>query len=355
MEKEYLTRKEFYELIWSEPLSKLAKKYAISDNGLRKICIKYKIPIPFNGYWQKLKFNKPVKPEKLSAYTMDKDAIELTLRDKDTPLNLDVSPETLLVRQIKGDPNTPLTVPDELLEPHPLIKESKRHWAEAKRRKNDYDHKNQFACLSIYVENDTQPRALRFFDTLIKLLEYRGHKVIVRQSATYAVIGTIELNLTLRESSNRVFNTEGRWRTSNLIPNGKLHLKTGKHSWDKQWLENKNGLESMLAKIVARLELDAEKETKWLEDCRLSSIKRQEDEKVRLEAEALRKAEQQRIDELVLQSEQYEKAQRIRRLVSAAQQQMEVKGRTTPEFSEWVKWAYEKADNFDPLIGTAYN
>jgi hypothetical protein len=29
-----LTRKELYDLVWAEPLSKLAKKYKISDNGL---------------------------------------------------------------------------------------------------------------------------------------------------------------------------------------------------------------------------------------------------------------------------------------------------------------------------------
>jgi hypothetical protein len=34
MEKVTLTRKELYDLVWAEPLSKLAKKYKISDNGL---------------------------------------------------------------------------------------------------------------------------------------------------------------------------------------------------------------------------------------------------------------------------------------------------------------------------------
>ena len=82
-----------------------------------------------------------------------------------------------------------------------------------------------------------------FFDMLIKLLEYRGHKISTRENATSVVIREVELDLLPRESSNRVFNTEGSWRTSQLIPNGKLHLKTGQHSWDKQWLENKKGLD----------------------------------------------------------------------------------------------------------------
>lgn len=38
MEQVTLTRKELYDLVWAQPLSRLAKKYRISDNGLRKIC-----------------------------------------------------------------------------------------------------------------------------------------------------------------------------------------------------------------------------------------------------------------------------------------------------------------------------
>lgn len=350
MEKVTLTRHEFYGLIWSTPLSQLAKTYAISDNGLRKMCKKYKVPIPFNGYWQKLKYNKPVKPEKLPAFIMEKDAIELPLRGADNPFNADVSPETLLVRQIKGDPKAPLTVPDELEKPHLLIKETKRHWAAAKKHKADYSFKNPFSCLSIYVEKGTQPRALRFFDSLIKLLEYRGHKVIVRESGTYARVGTVELSLTLRESGNRVFNNEGLWRTSEIVPNGRLHLKTGRHSWDKQWLENKNGLESLLAKIVARLEIDAEKEAKWLEDCRLSALRRAEEEKVRQEAEARRREEQQKTDALLQQAELFARAQMIRTFVNEVKRKAIALGEIPGQTQQWIVWAERKADEYDPTV-----
>ncbi len=44
-----ITRKQLCDMVWSEPLSRLAKKYQISDNGLRKICRRMKIPLPPNG------------------------------------------------------------------------------------------------------------------------------------------------------------------------------------------------------------------------------------------------------------------------------------------------------------------
>ena len=51
--KEY-TRQELYDLVWTTPLGKLAKRYGLSDVGLRKICVKHDIPTPPLGYWAKL-------------------------------------------------------------------------------------------------------------------------------------------------------------------------------------------------------------------------------------------------------------------------------------------------------------
>jgi len=38
-EKIRITRKDLYEQVWSEPMVKLAKKYGVSDVGLRKRCL----------------------------------------------------------------------------------------------------------------------------------------------------------------------------------------------------------------------------------------------------------------------------------------------------------------------------
>ncbi len=48
MSKAKLSREELYNLVWSEPFSTLSKKYAISDVGLRKACIRMNIPLPRN-------------------------------------------------------------------------------------------------------------------------------------------------------------------------------------------------------------------------------------------------------------------------------------------------------------------
>lgn len=56
-----LTREEFYELVWSKPMTQLAKEFAISDVALHKICKKHDIPNPPLGWWAKKAAGKPVR------------------------------------------------------------------------------------------------------------------------------------------------------------------------------------------------------------------------------------------------------------------------------------------------------
>src|ERR1700691_5618632 len=48
-----LSRKELYELVWSEPLKSLAPRFGISDVALRKTCARAEIPRPALGNWAK--------------------------------------------------------------------------------------------------------------------------------------------------------------------------------------------------------------------------------------------------------------------------------------------------------------
>jgi hypothetical protein len=49
------TREELYDLVWSRPISKLAKELGVSDVGLAKACKRADVPLPGLGYWAKLK------------------------------------------------------------------------------------------------------------------------------------------------------------------------------------------------------------------------------------------------------------------------------------------------------------
>ena len=52
------SRFELYKLVWAKPMTHLAKELGLSDVGLRKICVKFGIPLPQRGYWSRLQFGK---------------------------------------------------------------------------------------------------------------------------------------------------------------------------------------------------------------------------------------------------------------------------------------------------------
>ncbi|MDR6790758.1 hypothetical protein J2Y58_004141 [Sphingomonas sp. BE138] len=47
------SREELYELVWSKPMTHLAKEFALSDVALHKICRKHDVPNPPLGWWAK--------------------------------------------------------------------------------------------------------------------------------------------------------------------------------------------------------------------------------------------------------------------------------------------------------------
>lgn len=73
-------RESLYEAVWKEPITTLAKKYSISDVGLRKICATLEVPVPPRGYWAKLAHGKDaprpllppskVKPTYIRTYSV---------------------------------------------------------------------------------------------------------------------------------------------------------------------------------------------------------------------------------------------------------------------------------------------
>lgn len=75
------TRDEFYELVWSKPMTQLAKDFALSDVALHKICRKHGIPNPPLGWWAKKTAGKPVKRTPLPRLTSGDTARTITIAE----------------------------------------------------------------------------------------------------------------------------------------------------------------------------------------------------------------------------------------------------------------------------------
>ncbi|WP_338359210.1 hypothetical protein [Yeosuana marina] len=98
-----MTRIELYNLVWSKPVSTILHEYAVSQTAFKNICKENDVPLPKNGYWQKLKYNKKVVIIPLPKSDKTYDNIVLPIRlEGEEGLN-SISELNLLVREIKHD------------------------------------------------------------------------------------------------------------------------------------------------------------------------------------------------------------------------------------------------------------
>ncbi|AHE52834.1 hypothetical protein [Sphingomonas sanxanigenens] len=54
------SREQFHEMVWSKPMTELAKEFGRSDVALHKVCKKHDVPRPPLGWWAKKAAGKPV-------------------------------------------------------------------------------------------------------------------------------------------------------------------------------------------------------------------------------------------------------------------------------------------------------
>src|SRR6266581_2523134 len=53
-EETVFEREAVYDEVWKDPVRTVARRYRISDVGLRKICNKLGVPLPPLGYWARV-------------------------------------------------------------------------------------------------------------------------------------------------------------------------------------------------------------------------------------------------------------------------------------------------------------
>lgn len=208
-----LTRRELYDLVWSEPMRTLAARYAVSDVGLAKACRRMKVPVPGRGYWRRKATGHPVIQERLPALPASAGAdlreIVLTARADEVLAAVDVAgaggftvdappPATPTDRQAayEADPAHRILVADtlEAAAPlHPLVRQTQA----ALRRAKPLDRglirpviadvevvgaargrrPASAGALDVLVTPASVDRALRVLDALVKALETRGYPV----------------------------------------------------------------------------------------------------------------------------------------------------------------------------------
>ncbi len=351
MEKITFTRKGLYDLVCKEPLSRLAKKYKISDNGLRKICKRMNIPLPPNGHWQKVQFGYKVTPIKLSEKYTGKN--EVTLDERGLNEVVTESPQAIIKRMTKEIESTSglsFKVNDRLTQPDKLLTSTLNFYQSLKRyrKTNQGDYPSRIDVLNIDVSEDNEHRAFLIMDTIIKLLRARHHGVIARFRETFAVIQGEEIKIRIREKQNFLDTRETLGKTFTLY-SGELIFVIGDYN-KKEFRDSTEKLENKISSIVAYLEyqgnIKKEERIKW-------EIRRKEEERqeqIRREFKEKQDKETQAFKNLFLQAIRLHQANILRTYIQTVDSNTIKNGNQSEEYTIWKAWAENKISWYDPLI-----
>jgi len=354
MEQVTLTRKELYDLVWTEPLSRLAKKYKISDNGLRKICKRMNIPIPAMGHWQKIQYGKRVIVTKLPTKFEGKD--EITLDEKkagDIDVDSPIALQRKLIQTLESTKDLPLKVPDRMSSrPDKLIR-STMDYNEAVRRyykSHQGSYPDRINVMSIQVQEESRPRAYRLLDTIIKALRFMKHNVTVDHFSTYAIIDGEQVKFRLREKQ-RASEIKTSYGGRQYESTGEFVFVIDIRSYHRK--EVKDGhepIESKISTIIAMLVLEG---IRMKEERIASEIRRkkwEEQQRIEQELRERQDKEAKAFKKLFLKAIRLHQANILRNYIRTVESNASKKGKMTKELKKWLTWADKKVSWYDPLI-----
>lgn len=357
-----LTRQELYEQVWSMPMSRLAKQFHLSDQGLAKKCKKHNIPRPPVGYWAKLEHGKPVKKHPLPKNsTPALDAINF-YRHPEANKNLTILENTLIDEHL--DKALGYKISEKVSRYHPVISEYRK--AVNKKSVDKYGRfyfRSDGCDIGFKITPNTFNRACLFLHGIIKLFEsygwvlgetkdYRGEKrsafIFNDEALTFEVkekVKQVHHIKTEKEKSERFY-----WGEKyDFIPTGTLEFSIENLSYSglkMRWRDNKKGvLESQLSKIVHGFSLGFEYSKQQTIESERLRIEREREEKIREEARRIQKIEDNRQKYLFELTQAHQKAASIRSLIKAFENtEYKEEG-----FDEWLSWAVTVADTIDPI------
>lgn len=299
-----MTREKLYELVWAEPMLKVAARYGVSSSYLARVCTLMNVPRPERGYWAKLAVGKappiPSLPEPRPGDELEWNKGNAPIRRRR------IAPRA----PSKNEKRTKITL-RKLPSEHPLVHKAKAFFRAGRfKHEAGYLRPDKKLLADFTVTEPALPKALEFANTLFLQLEKKGHRVVIAPVSeelrraevderddpkkdrgwntlwspircTVVYVGSVAIGLSVIELSEEVEvrYVNGKyvpvkdyvppkrhshahpygWTTTKWIPTGRLCLQAfspyQETSWTKQWREtNKRDLSQQIDSIVREIE-----------------------------------------------------------------------------------------------------
>ncbi|MGB3831272.1 MAG: hypothetical protein WA975_05350 [Mesorhizobium sp.] len=192
------TREEFYELVWSTPLTHLAKEFAISDVALHKICRKHDIPNPPLGWWAKKAAGKKVKQTplpKAKAGSADRITIASANLSREAAA-LVVVREQARILASEGDDN-------QAAPPHPVIERTLAWLRKAKPSDIGIVAADKPGLIKCEVSSSSIDRLAIALPRIVRAASYQGFELVAGEGLAKFKSETEIVGFSITESIRR--------------------------------------------------------------------------------------------------------------------------------------------------------
>jgi hypothetical protein len=377
-----LSRKELYELVWSEPMKILAPRFGISDVALRKTCARAEIPTPGLGHWAKKTAGKNTSQEALPDRPpgMDDEVVigagqgywhsgwneEELLAPLPPPPEFEESIERVRERIAKTVGK--LTVPREVRIWHPTLDKLLKEDEQRRERQRASSFPSSWDAPRF--DTPFERRRLRVLNTLVLAAGTMNGKASISDHEGRS----IHLSFHQRDVAihvDRPKRTRGRGgHAANLADADEtklsLSILMSPHSESIRiaWQDDDQGkLETRITEIAVQIILTAElqyregtvRSYEWRVQRKAEREEEEREKKrqaERAERERQKRLEQANIDRLLKSAAAFQQAGAIRKYVEAIRAtQADNAACSGEKLERWSQWALAEAERIDPVVG----
>jgi len=350
-----ITRRELHELVWAKPRRQVAASMGVTDFILADACRKAAVPTPSSGHWTKISLSKASDPVPLPPAPEGVEEEVIVGKAPRLPPSADEP----------NDPALPkVTIPDLLLDPHPMVAEAKASLERQAAAGDSTLHWHKTGSFQIRVGPESLDRVLCLFDAILKAAEAHGHPVSHGQWKWWVTFGEAHIGMRLEAAYEEVprkprpddlkwMRQSPGWRPSatEWIPTSKLALKMEGYGYGlrKAFSDGKRqSLESLAPVIVAAILAVAAHRTREKVELEESKRRWAVEKERRDEIERLRREEEGRVARLKADAALWQEASILREYVAAVRS---MAGEDVEEdVARWLEWASEVVDRTDPLL-----
>lgn len=361
-----IERQTLYEEVWAEPMLQLAKRYNISDVGLKKVCVKLCIPVPPRGYWAKVEAGKPVRKATLPMPSQGKDHAWIgKKRDPFAGEYRQVDAKQLAVDRSKA--GVRVVVSERLLRPHCLVLATIKR-EKSLRSRTPPPWRDLPAGLAIRVSRGQFDRAMRIADALVKTLEVEGHRVdVTPKGETQVTIFGEQIGIRLEEKTcstphdltqaeitrkkKEPWYSPPKWDSTysgDLVIRLEGYAENLRKSWgDGKTQRVEDLLDEVVVGIVAVADALRARTLYWAESAR----KRHEEAERAAEIERREKLAEHRRDLMFQLARRHSDEQCSRDFIAAVYRvaRDEADPVIRERLHEWLAWAGVECDRVDPV------